>query len=146
MEPTVSAATMSCLWNVSMFSMRTKTSDSLYWFEKVGFESATNGFCSNHILILKRLNVVHDDKAYNNRYWLEKSASNLKPTFSGATIHLWWNISMLSMTAKTNDHLYSFEEVCFESETNGFCYNSFLMVIRLNVVHDSQRLRWSVLI
>ena len=53
---------------------------------------------------------------------------------------------MLSMTLKTYDNLYWFEQACFESETNGFCSNSVLMVKRLNVFHDSQSLGSSVLI
>ena len=32
---------------------------------------------------------------------LKRSASNLKPTVSAATILLWWDVSMLSMTART---------------------------------------------
>ena len=38
---------------------------------------------------------------------------------------------MLSMT-------YWFDEVCFESETNGFCNNNVLTVERFNVVYDRQ--------
>ena len=52
---------------------------------------------------------------------------------------------MLSMTAKTQYHRYSFEEVCFRYETNGFCSNYDLMVKRFNAVHDSQRPAWSVM-
>ena len=47
---------------------------------------------------------------------------------------------MLSMIAKALYDLYWFEEVNFESETNGFCNNLCLIVKRLNVVHDSQNL------
>ena len=49
------------------------------------------------------------------------------------------------MTAKTQYHRYSFEEVCFGYETNGLCSNYFLMVRRLNVVHASQSPGLSVL-
>ena len=66
---------------------------------------------------------------------LKRPASNLKPTFSATTMFLWWNfllLSMLSMTTKTYDHRYWFEEVCFESETNVFCGNHFLIAKRLN--------------
>ena len=46
-----------------MLSMTTNAYDYLYWFEKVGFESETNGFCSSLILNVKRLNVVHFNKS-----------------------------------------------------------------------------------
>ena len=75
---------------------------------------------------------------------LKRSASNLKATISTATVFLWWSVSMLFMTTKTYDNLHWFEEVCFESETDGFCSNLFLVVIHLNVVHESQHLGSSV--
>ena len=53
---------------------------------------------------------------------------------------------MLSMTAKAMDDLYWFEEVCFDSETNLFWNNHFLIVKRLNVLHDSQNLETPALI
>ena len=34
--------------------------------------------------------------------YLNMSAWNLKPTFSAATIFLWWSVSMLSMTAQAS--------------------------------------------
>ena len=40
--------------------------------KKVCLESEINGFCNNHFLMLKRLNVVHNAKHYNNRYWIEE--------------------------------------------------------------------------
>ena len=168
-----------------MLFMTTIPYDYLFWFEEDGFKSETNGFCSNHILILRRLNVVHDDNTYNIQCWQEEvwfesetngfcsdhflvvehldvvddnqsigssvliwmgSASNLKPTVSATTFSLLWNVLVLSMTAKTKDHLCWFEKDCFDCETNGFCSNSFLMVKHLNVVHDRQSLGWSVLI
>ena len=78
--------------------------------------------------------------------YVERSASNLKPTVSATTIFRLWNVSVLSKTVKASEHRYWFEEVCFESETNGFCNNTFLMVKRLNVVHDSQSLGSSIAI
>ena len=85
-------------------------------------------------------------KDYDHRYWFERSASKLKPTVSVATIFSWWKVSMLCMTTTAYDNRYWFEEVCFEPGTNGFCSNNSLMVRRLNVVHDSQNVRSSVLI
>ena len=76
---------------------------------------------------------------------LTGSASNLKPTVSATTLILWWNVSMLSISPKTN-HRYWFEEVCFESETNGFHSNHLRMVKRFNCVHDNQSIWSSVLI
>ena len=129
-----------------MLFMTAKAYDDRYWFEEVCFEFETNGFCNNLFLITKRVNAVHDnDNLYKNCTDLKRSASNLKLTFSATTIFLWWNISMLSMTAKSLYDLYWFEEVCFESENNGFCNNVFLIVERLNVVHDSQSRGRSVL-
>ena len=77
---------------------------------------------------------------------LKRSASNLKPTYSAATIFVCWNVSMLCMTTKTNDDQYWFKEVFLEPETNGFCSNRSLMVKHLNFVDDNQSLRSSVLI
>ena len=54
---------------------------------------------------------------------LKRSASNLQPTISAATLFSWWHVSMLSMTTNALDDLYCFEEVCFELKTNGFCSN-----------------------
>ena len=72
---------------------------------------------------------------------LLRSASNLKPTASATTIILLWKVAVLSMREKAWDHRYWFEKVCFELETNGVCNNHFLIVKRLNVVHDNQSLR-----
>ena len=85
-------------------------------------------------------------KAYHHRYWFERSASNLKPTVSAATIFSWWKVSMLCTTTTAYDSRYWFEEVCFEPETNSFWSNNSLMVRRLDVVHDSQHLKSSVMI
>ena len=76
---------------------------------------------------------------------LKGSASNLKPTLSSTTFSLLWNVSVLSMKAKTKYHRCWFEEVCFGCETSGFCSDSFLMVKHLNAVHDRQNPEWSVL-
>ena len=159
-----------------MLSMTTRTKDHRYWFEEVCFGSETKDFCSNHFLVVKRLNVVHDTSnlkssvliwtnlllIWNQRFlqqpfsygearqccpWqlkariigtdLKRSASNLKPTVSATTLFLLWHMPMLSMTTKTKTHRYWFEEVCFESETNGSYNNHDMIVKRLNVVHDS---------
>ena len=50
-------------WNVSLLSMTNKALDDQYWFEKVCFEYGTNGFCNKHVLIVKRLNVVHNSQS-----------------------------------------------------------------------------------
>ena len=82
---------------------------------------------------------------------LKRSASTLEPTVSAATTFLLWNVSTLSMTAKAWENRYWFEEVWFESDTYGFCSKHyltangvnvvpFLIVKRLNVVHDSHSL------
>ena len=72
---------------------------------------------------------------------LKRSASSLKPTVSATTRLSLWNVSMLSMTARAEEHLCWFEKFCFDTETNGFCSNRFLMVKHLNVVHVNQSLR-----
>ena len=77
---------------------------------------------------------------------LKGSASNLKPTISATTIVLLSNVSVLSMTANHKDHLYWFEEICFESETTGFCSNHVLNAHRFNAVHDNKILGSSVMI
>ena len=77
---------------------------------------------------------------------LKRSASNLKPTFSAATILCFWNVWLLSNTPKTYNDLYWFEEVCFESETNVLCNNNFICLKRLIVVNYDKSLWWSVLI
>ena len=157
----------------------------VYWFEKVCFEYGTNGFCNKHVLIVKRLNVVHDSHSLTTsvliwkgllRIWnqlflqqpssygetsqccpwqpepkiigtdLKRSAPNLKPTISATTFCSLRNVSVLSMTARAWDHRYRFEEVCFESETSGFCDNHFLIVKRLSVVHGNENHWSSVLI
>ena len=58
-----------------MLSMTTKTYDNLYWFEMGGFESETNGFCNNHIIMFKRLNVVHENKRFCSSvmFWKQNS-------------------------------------------------------------------------
>ena len=178
LKPTVFATAIILLWNVSVLSMRAKAWDHRYWFEKVSFESETNGFCNNHFLIVERLNVVHDSQSlgssvliwrgllqiWNQRFlqqpfsygetsqccsWhpkpriirtdLKRSASNLKPTVYATTIFWLWNVSALSWAAKAWYPRYWFEEVCFESETNGFCNNHFLILKRLSVVQDCQK-------
>ena len=50
------------------------------------------------------------------------------------------------MTTKNKHHLWWFETVCYESETNGFCRNRFRIVNRLDVVNDNQSLGSSVII
>ena len=75
---------------------------------------------------------------------LKKSASNVKPTVSAATVFLWWNVSRLSMTTEAWDHLWWFEEVCYESETTGFCSNHLLIVKHLSVRYDTESLGSSV--
>ena len=52
---------------------------------------------------------------------------------------------MLSMITIALDDLKWFEEVSFESETNGFCNNNFPIVKRLSVVDDSKSIITSVL-
>ena len=102
---------------------------------------------------------------------LKRSASNLRPTISAATISyceaspccswqpkpmtictdlkrsasiFWfWNVSMLSL--KTKNLLSSvliWKNVCFETETTGFRNNHFLVLKRFSVVHGNRRL-WS---
>ena len=93
-----------------------------------------------------RLEAVHDSKSLGSFVLIWRSASNLKPTWSAATIFLWWNVSMLSMTTRAKEHRYWFEEVCFEYEANGFCNNHLLIVKRFNVVNGSQGQGTSVLI
>ena len=77
---------------------------------------------------------------------LKRSASNLKPAFSATTIFLRWDVSMLCMTTKAYDNRYWFDEVCFESETKGFCINHCFIQKRLSVVHKGKSLGSSVLI
>ena len=50
------------------------------------------------------------------------------------------------MKTKAWDHRYWFQEVCFGSESNGFCSNHCLIATNLHVANDSQSLRSSVLI
>ena len=50
------------------------------------------------------------------------------------------------MIARAKDNQYFFEEVCFESETNGYCNNYCQIVKRLGVVHDCKSLGSSVFI
>ena len=140
LKPAVSATTNFLWWNVSMSCLTPKAYDNRYWLEEVCFEPETNCFCSNHSLMVRRLNAVHDSQKLessvliwrgllrigNQRFLqqpfyvfetsqccplqqkpmmigtdLQRSASNLKPTVSATTVFLLWNVSMLSMTAKT---------------------------------------------
>ena len=49
-------------WTVSMLCLTIKTYDHRYWFEEVCFEPETNGLCSNHSLMVRRLNAVTDNQ------------------------------------------------------------------------------------
>ena len=62
LQATVYAATIFLRWTFSMLCMTAKSYHNLYLFEKVCFKSETNGFCSNHSLMVKRVNVVHDSR------------------------------------------------------------------------------------
>ena len=165
--------------------MTAEAKDHRYWFQKICFESDTNNFCSNHCLMAKRVNAVHDNKHLGSslliwrgllRNWnqrslqqlcsygetsqccpwqpkpwmictdLKRSAATQKPMVSATTFFSLWSISMLSMATRAGEHRCWFEKVCFKYETNVFCNNYLLMVKHLTVVHDSQRLGWSVLI
>ena len=116
--------------------MTTNALNDLYWLKKVCFAYENNGFCGNHFLLWNVSMFVMITNAYDSMISctvLKKSTSNLKPTVSAATIFWFWN-------------RYWFGEVCFESETNGFCSDHFLVVENLNVVHGGQNIGSSVLI
>ena len=162
-KPTVSAATILWIWNVSMLFMPATAYDHRYWFEKVCFESETNGFCNNHFLMDQHLKVVRDNQSKTKSVliwkgligiWhqrllqqpfsygeasqccrrqiksrmigtdLKRSPSNLKPLVYARDVFLLWNVSMLSMTPKTEDHRYWFEEIS----------NRFLVVERVSML------------
>ena len=144
LETAISAATAFLWWSVSMLSMTDNAYDNRYCFDEDWFESETNGFCNSHSFFCgtsqccswqPKPRIIGTD--------LKRSASNLKPTVSAATIFLivkrlsvvrdrqnhpflLVEVSMLSMTAIANDHWYSSEEACFRYETNGCCTNPFL--------------------
>ena len=123
-----------------MLTMTTNTKDHRYWFEKVCFEFETNYICSSRLLMVKRLNVVHDRHS------------------PGWSVLIWrgqlriWNQRFLQQ-------LFSYGEtsqccswppkplkICTDLKGSSFCSNHSLMVKRLNVVRDSQSLRSSVVI
>ena len=142
-----------------MMSMTAKAWYNQYWFEKVCFESDTNGFCSNILTNkTKLLNAVLLSYRETSQRcpWqpksgmictdLNRSALNIKPTVSAAIALWWWHVSMLTMTTRDCVNRYWFEKVCFKADTNGFCSNPFLIVKLLNAVHGNQTLWSSVLI
>ena len=137
LKPTVSAATNFLWWNVSMSCMTPNANDNRYWFEEVCFEPETNCFCSNHSLMVRCLNVVHDSQnltssvlIWKGLLWIWNQLFLQQPFYACETSH----------TTNTYDdrYRYLFAEICFESETNGFCNDRFLIVKRSNVVHDSR--------
>ena len=124
-----------------------ETYDDQYWFAKICFESETNGFCNNRSLIVKRFNVVHDNKSIWASVQIRKwCALNLKSTDSAAPIFQWWHVSMLSTTTKRIIIVTDSKRSASNLKPTVFCNDHFLVVKHLNVVHDSQNLGSSVLI
>ena len=76
---------------------------------------------------------------------LKRSASNLTLTVSATTICVCQTSQCCPLQQKHYDDRYWFAEVCFESETNGFCNNHYLIVKRLSFAHESKILGSSVL-
>ena len=77
---------------------------------------------------------------------LKRSASSMKPTISVTTAFILWNVSVLSMTARTWDHLYRFEKVSFECETTVSATTIFLLwhvsVLRMTAKTYEHRYRF----
>ena len=82
-------------------------------------------------------------KAWDNRYWFEGIWNHrfLQQPFSYCQAS-----ECFQWRPKDKDHRYWFEEVCFESETTGFCSSHILNARRFNAVHDNNILGSSVLI
>ena len=63
LKPMVSATTIFLWWNVSMLRMTTKTYDNLHCLNEMCFEPENTTFRNNHILAVKRVNIVHDNQS-----------------------------------------------------------------------------------
>ena len=147
LKPTVSAATVFLWWNVSMLWMTTKAYDNRYWFEEVCFEPETNGFCSNHSLMVRHLDVVHDSQNLRSSVLISSGLLRIRnQRYSATTFYVCDASQCCPLHQKWHDHRYWIEGVSFKSETNGFWNKLVLIVKRLSVVHANQNLGSSVLI
>ena len=95
--------------------------------------------------MVKRLNVVNDNQSLGSSviiWWSLLLIGNQR--FLQQPFHVCETSQCCPLQHETYDDRYWLAEICFESGTNRFCNNRFVIVKCLNVVHDSQSIGSSV--